>query len=171
MAFFASQLLVSNAAQIELCSWPSNGGSIKTILNRCFKVFCCKNLLASTSFTLSCLASSMFLLSLSWVAAALFISSAVQLSAPRDRASKLRAPDPANTSRQWAPGIWGASQLKTVSRMRLLVGRRPGAETNPSCLLRHCPPIILSLFELVALVFLVDKETLPHCDFYVLCLG
>lgn len=68
-------------------------------------------------------------------------------AAPLERASKDKAPLPANKSRQTAPSIAGESQLNSVSRTRLGVGRSPLTGANSKTRLRHWPAIILNLEE------------------------
>ena len=65
-------------------------------------------------------------------------------AAPRDSASSPSAPLPANRSRQLAPSIQGCSQLKSVSRTRSGVGRRPSLSATRSRRLRQLPPMMRS---------------------------
>ena len=51
------------------------------------------------------------------------VSSSVAVAAPREQASKPRAPLPANKSSTCVPRMCGASQLNSVSRTRSGVGR------------------------------------------------
>lgn len=61
---------------------------------------------------------------------------------PLETASKDIAPVPANTSTERSSPSLNISQLKTVSRMRSVVGRSPGAERTLIFLPLRLPPII-----------------------------
>ena len=68
---------------------------------------------------------------------------------------EIRPPVPARRcrrteSRQRAPLMTGASQLKRVSRTRSGVGRRPSAGVKLSLRPRHCPPMMRSVLCFVA---------------------
>src|SRR5438874_2140166 len=63
-------------------------------------------------------------------------------AAPRESASKQSAPVPAKRSRQCAPAMYGASQLKSVSRTRSGVGRNPCAANTGSRRPRQRPPMM-----------------------------
>ena len=69
-------------------------------------------------------------------------SSSTASAAPRDAASKPSAPLPAKASRQRQPERSWPSQLKSVSRTRSGVGRRPGRSATGSLLRFHDPPMI-----------------------------
>ena len=71
-----------------------------------------------------------------------FFSIMSALPTPRDTASKDIAPVPAKTSIERSRPSLNISQLKTVSRMRSVVGRRPGAERTFIFLPLRLPPII-----------------------------
>src|SRR5688572_20595137 len=69
--------------------------------------------------------------------------------APREAASKPRAPLPAKRSRQVRPVRSCPSQLKSVSRTRSGVGRRSVRAGKWMRRLRHAPPTILTSFALL----------------------
>src|SRR5690554_4797661 len=78
------------------------------------------------------------------VASAGVWSTRVALAAPRDKASRPSAPEPANRSRQSLPARWKFSQLNRVSRVRAGLGRTPPASGKRSFRLRQSPPIMRS---------------------------
>ncbi|CAM2182673.1 hypothetical protein PSAC2689_40478 [Paraburkholderia sacchari] len=63
-------------------------------------------------------------------------------AAPRDAASKPSAPLPANRSRQRWPSRRWPSQLKSVSRTRSGVGRRPSRSSTGSGVRFQSPPMM-----------------------------
>jgi hypothetical protein len=72
-----------------------------------------------------------------------------KLAAPREAASRPRAPVPANASTQCQPGnspppapAMLASQLNSVSRTRSGVGRRPGLSATERRVRFHWPPMM-----------------------------
>ena len=79
-----------------------------------------------------------------------WLSTKMTDAAPREAASKPKAPLPEKRSRQRAPEICGASQLKTVSRTLSGVGRNSFDPRNRMMRFFHWPPII---------------RTLPCCSF------
>src|SRR5690606_18528404 len=69
-------------------------------------------------------------------------STSTTSAAPREAASKPRAPVPANRSSTLAPGNAGCSQLNRVSRTRPAVGRRPGRSGTGSFEPRRRPAMM-----------------------------
>jgi fused signal recognition particle receptor len=76
-------------------------------------------------------------------------------AAPRDSASKPRAPLPANRSRQRAPTMTGASQLNIVSRTLSGVGLKPASAGTGKSRPRHSPAMIRTLPAFICTPFLI----------------
>src|SRR5512134_981998 len=84
-------------------------------------------------------------------------------AAPRDSASKPRAPEPAKRSRQRLPARSWPSQLKSRSRTKSGVGRRPAAAGNRIRRLRHSPPMMrTALLPFVRTDDHGDEALRPH---------
>src|SRR6266853_6815216 len=79
-------------------------------------------------------------------------------AAPRESASKPRAPLPAKRSRQAMPVRSCPSQLKSVSRTRSGVGLKSAASGNSMRRLRHRPPTIRTVLGLVRRTDDDDRE-------------
>lgn len=80
-------------------------------------------------------------------AAACACSTNTKAVAPRDKASRPNAPEPAKRSKQCAPTMESCSQLNRVSRTRSGVGRRPGRSGKWTRRPRHPPAMIRTEFR------------------------
>ncbi len=74
-------------------------------------------------------------------------STITTFAAPREAASKPSAPLPAKRSRHDRPSRSCPSQLKSVSRTRSGVGRRPCASGKRKTRRRHSPPMMRTVFK------------------------
>ena len=74
-------------------------------------------------------------------------STSTTFAAPREAASKPRAPLPAKRSRHRVPLRSWPSQLNKVSRTRLGVGRTPGRSGKRRTRRRQSPPMMRSAFR------------------------
>src|SRR5512134_1527032 len=84
-------------------------------------------------------------------------------AAPRDSASKPRAPEPAKRSRQRLPERSCPSQLKSRSRTKSGVGRRLAAAGKRITRLRHSPPMMrTALLPFVRTDDHGDESLRPH---------
>ena len=102
-----------------------------------------------------------------------FCSTMSTRAAPREAASKPRAPLPANRSMQRQPLRSCPSQLNRVSRTRSGVGRRPGASGTGSRRRFHWPPMMRMrevMMRILKCVMAVMAPLLPgsapgvHCQ-------
>ena len=85
-------------------------------------------------------------LAVKFAQAFLSFSSSTTNMAPLEAASKPKAPVPAKRSKQRKPVKSCPSQLNSVSRIRSVVGRKPGRSRTVSKRLRQLPPMIRIFF-------------------------
>src|SRR5439155_19543147 len=92
-----------------------------------------------------------------------FFSTMVTEAAPRESASKPRAPLPAKRARHAVPLRSRPSQLNRVSRTRSGVGLKSAASGNSMRRLRHRPPMIRTV---LGLVLRTDDDDRELCGSY-----
>src|SRR5229473_4982432 len=113
---------------------------------------------ASPRTTVRPVAPSLCALSRNARSTAGFFSIMTTEAAPRESASKPRAPLPAKRSRHAMPVRSRPSQLNSVSRTRSGVGLRSSASGNSMMRLRHRPPMMRTVLGLVRRTDDDDRE-------------